>query len=63
MLWPRAYHTATLLADGRVLLAGGFGGRYGTLNTAELFDPATGGLSQAAPMVAARRGHSATLLR
>jgi hypothetical protein len=35
---PRAYHTATSLLDGRVLIAGGQPG----LNTAELFDPAAG---------------------
>jgi hypothetical protein len=35
----RSAHTATLLADGRVLLVGGFDG--GSNNTAEIFDPAT----------------------
>ena len=38
MISPRAGHTATLLRDGRVLIAGG-----GTV-TAEIFDPATGTL-------------------
>jgi Galactose oxidase, central domain len=38
----RNFATATLLADGKVLIAGGFDARTGTLDTAELYDPATG---------------------
>src|SRR4051812_43746566 len=38
----RRYHTATLLPDGRVLIAGGTRTRNDALATAELYDPATG---------------------
>jgi hypothetical protein len=59
----RRNHTATLLDDGRVLIAGGFVGGSTTTNSGELFSPATetfaftGGLMQHA-----RGGHTATKL-
>jgi len=61
MAAPRSEHTATFLGTGKVLVAGGTnaGGR---LATAELFDPATGAFTAAAPMPEARNGHTATLL-
>jgi N-acetylneuraminic acid mutarotase len=52
----RAGHTATLLADGRVLVAGG-----GT-KSAELYDPSKGAWSTTGSMSVARTGATATLL-
>ncbi|WP_437678242.1 kelch repeat-containing protein [Sorangium sp. So ce131] len=58
----RENHTATLLLDGRVLVAGGRG-TSGVLASAELFLPATGTWVLTSPMSAARAEHTATLLR
>ncbi len=58
----REGHTATLLQNGKVLVAGG---RSGTTiyNSAELYDPTTGSWSAAPSFTNARFGHSAVLLR
>jgi hypothetical protein len=61
MTGPRAAHTATTLADGRVLVAGGE--RDGAvLATAEIYDPARDAWTPAAGMVAARSYHAAARL-
>jgi len=58
---PRWGHTATLLPDGRVLVAGGVG-EAGTLDSAELYDPVSGTWSLTGSMHLPRSGHTATLL-
>lgn len=57
----RAAHTATALADGRVLVAGGFVEK-GAAEGAELYDPVTRRFATAAPMVETRHSHTATVL-
>ena len=54
-------HSATLLADGRILVAGGSAGN-GWVNTAWLYDPASDSWSATGSLVQARGYHSATLL-
>jgi Galactose oxidase, central domain/Kelch motif len=58
---PRRNHTATLLPNGTVLVAGGFNSD-GWLRSAELYDPASGRWKRVAPMTTAREGASAVLL-
>ncbi len=62
MAAQRILHTATVLADGRVLVAGG-DDKTETLNSAELFDPTTDTWTTAASMITKRRSHTATLLK
>ncbi|CAF1482099.1 unnamed protein product [Adineta ricciae] len=56
--YARSTHTATLLQDGRVLLAGG----YPQMNQVEIFDPSTFTTSIAANLSIGRCYHTATLL-
>ncbi|WP_437541917.1 kelch repeat-containing protein [Sorangium sp. So ce367] len=71
MITPRGEHTATVLKDGRVLVAGGYpeldDPPYTTreamsLRAVEICDPATRTWSPAAPLLQARSGHAAVLL-
>src|SRR5262245_3856256 len=55
MTTARAGHTATLLADGRVLIVGGGPG-------AEAYDPSTGAFSPTDDLITSRDGHPAILL-
>src|ERR1700733_163712 len=54
---PRSGHTATLLANGKVLVAGGYG-----LTSAEVYDPATGQWSATGSMISPRGEHLAVRL-
>jgi len=71
MATPRALHVAQLLADGRVLVAGGRTCNSAppvacdftmTTNTAEIYDPATGSWAPTANMNSSRTTTSAVLL-
>jgi hypothetical protein len=62
MTVERAAHTATGLADGRVLVTGGIRGGEAALRSAELYDPRTGTFTRTGDMTTARSGHAAALL-
>jgi len=63
MRQARAYHAATLLNDGRVLVTGGINLVDGVLDSVELFWSHNLEWTAGAPMHTARREHTATLLR
>jgi hypothetical protein len=66
MTIARKLHTATLLPDGKVLVAGGMDSNddasWKALASAELYDPRTGTWSATGSMIHPRAWHSATLL-
>lgn len=57
----RYWHTSTTMADGNIMLVGGFDGTT-ALDTAEVFDTASGTFTQMTGLNTARYGHSAVLL-
>jgi hypothetical protein len=59
----RAAHTATLLPNGKVLIAGGFVGNGSPLSSTEVFDPASNTFSASGNLTVARSGHTAIALR
>jgi hypothetical protein len=62
MTVSRSYHSATLLGDGRVLVAGGFDGQQEDLTSAEIYDPTSGTFALTGAMTNGRQYHTADLL-
>jgi N-acetylneuraminic acid mutarotase len=61
MVTPRAGHTATLLADGRVLFTGGYTSQ-GVTASAEVYDPSDGAFTPTSHMATKRHKHAAVRL-
>ncbi len=61
LLSTRSFHTATTLADARVLVDGGTDGTF-VHRSAEIYDPATGDFTDTGEMAQFRFGHTATLM-
>lgn len=62
MAKPRAYHTATILMNGKVLITGGIDNHNSPLASAEIYDPFSNTLTPTGSMTTPRWLHSATLL-
>ena len=63
LVTAREFHTATLLSNGKVLVAGGYtGGESPTLSSAELYDPTIDSWSATGSLIFPRYNHTATLL-
>ena len=60
---PRWGHSATLLRNGKVLVAGGARRNQDFYRSAELYDPGSGKFQPTGDMSIAREGHAAVLLR
>jgi N-acetylneuraminic acid mutarotase len=57
----RAYHTATILTNGAVLVAGGYGASETVLTNAEVYNPHAAAWTNTGSMSYAREFHTATL--
>jgi 6-phosphogluconolactonase (cycloisomerase 2 family) len=62
MITARMNHTATLLPDGKVLIAGGADVNGNPLSSAEIYDPNTGKFTATGSMTAARTRHSTVMV-
>lgn len=62
LLVPRSRHTSTLLPNGKVLIAGGFGINTPSYSSVELYDPSSGIFTATGSMGVSRNGCTATLL-
>jgi hypothetical protein len=60
--YERFSHTATLLTNGQVLIAGGFVFGTAAIYNAEIYNPATSGWTETGRLTNPRGGHTATLL-
>lgn len=63
MTSPRVLHTATLLRNGKVLLAGGRDNNGNILQSTEIFNPQSGSFTPGASMTSPRAGHVAVPLK
>lgn len=62
MSTPRERASAVLLADGRVLVVGGYDWNSGSISTSEIYDPDTGQFGNVATMVGGARQSATTTL-
>jgi hypothetical protein len=66
LIEARAYHTATLMGDGKALVVGGYNAHnvfasLGVTESAEIYDPVSNSVTPAAVMEARRQSHSTVL--
>jgi N-acetylneuraminic acid mutarotase len=62
MNYARYRHTASILTNGQVLVAGGYNGNSYYLNSAELYNPSTGSWTSTGNMNNVRQSHTASTL-